>query len=99
MLKIKEKIKTKTVTLTTNQTVRIPTAIVKQLGLKRGADFAVRALEESIILTPLVKIPKSQAYFWTPEWQKAEREVDREIAEGNLETFNNIEDLIADLRS
>lgn len=99
MQKIKEKIKTRVVKLTTNQTVRIPTSFVKKLGLRRGSDFMVRSQDDSIVLTPLVSIPKSQAYFWTPEWQEAERQVDKEIAEGKLEVFDNIEDLIADLNS
>lgn len=43
------------------------------------------------------QIPKDQAWFWTDEWQAGEREVDEAIARGEVETFDNVEDLIADL--
>ena len=36
-----------------------------------------------------------QAWFWTPEWQAAEREADAELAAGHGKTFDNVEDLIA----
>lgn len=89
--------KTKVVKLTTNQTVRIPTALVKALRLKNGTDFMIRAEEENIVLTPMVKIPKSQAYFWTKEWQAAERRADEDIKHSRVKTFNSMKDLIADL--
>lgn len=92
---LKEKIKV--VKLTTNQTVRIPTSLVKALKLKCGTDFFVHAEEENIILTPLVKIPKSQAYFWTKEWQAAERRADDDIKRGRVKTFKSMKDLIAAL--
>ena len=38
-----------------------------------------------------------QAYFWTPDWQAGEREVDEEYARGETEHFDNVDDLIDDL--
>jgi hypothetical protein len=38
-----------------------------------------------------------QAWFWTPEWQAMEREADEDIAAGRYKTFDNMDDLIADL--
>ena len=35
-----------------------------------------------------------QAYFWTEEWQAAERESERELAEGRGRTFDSAEDAI-----
>ena len=42
-------------------------------------------------------IDKSQAYFWTAEWQAAEREASADIAAGRVREFDDIEDLIASL--
>lgn len=39
-----------------------------------------------------------QAWFWTPEWQAGERQVDREIAAGNLSpVYDSLDELFADL--
>lgn len=32
-------------------------------------------------------VPRDQAYYWTHEWQRAEAEGLREIAEGNVRRF------------
>jgi hypothetical protein len=39
-----------------------------------------------------------QDWFWTPEWQYAEREVEADLVAGRFETFDTMEDFIADLR-
>lgn len=44
-----------------------------------------------------IEVDPAQLWFWHPEWQAAERQVDAEIAAGLVRTFNNIDDLIADL--
>ncbi|NWH06869.1 hypothetical protein [Desulfobacter latus] len=44
-------------------------------------------------------IPAGDAYFHTKEWQKEEANADRDFKEGNVNTFDNIDDLIADLDS
>ena len=38
-----------------------------------------------------------QAYFWTDEWQAAEREADADIAAGRVETFDTMDEFLADL--
>ena len=59
----------------------------------------VRVTEDSIILTPKVLIDKSQAYFWTPEWQVAEHEASADIAEGRVQKFDHVDDLVASLKA
>ena len=44
-----------------------------------------------------VEIDPEQAYFWTEAWQEGERQVDKDLAEGNYETFDDIDDFIASL--
>lgn len=39
----------------------------------------------------------NQAWFWTEEWQQAEAEVEDDIQNGRVKSFNNVEDLIAEL--
>ena len=40
------------------------------------------------------RIAHSQAYFWTREWQAAEREVQRELDAGRSITFTSAEDAL-----
>lgn len=39
-----------------------------------------------------------QLWFWTDEWQAGEQEVDEYILEGNIETFDTMEDFLRTLR-
>ena len=39
----------------------------------------------------------SQWWFWTPEWQAGERRVDEELAAGQYEEFDTMEDFLAEL--
>lgn len=41
----------------------------------------------------IVEIDLSQAWFWTPEWLVGELEVQEEIASGEIEIFDKIEDV------
>jgi hypothetical protein len=63
----------------------------RQRGYQATGDY-VRALIESDL-----EDDADQAYFWTKEWQAGEREADEDIAAGRVETFNTMDDLIADL--
>jgi len=40
-----------------------------------------------------------QAWFWTPEWQAAERKADEDLAAGRYKDFATMDDFIADLLS
>jgi hypothetical protein len=42
-------------------------------------------------------VDKSQAYFWTKEWQEAEREASQDIKAGRVKTFDNAKELLKDL--
>lgn len=80
--------------------VTLPKAIVKQCRLKPGDPVEIAFDGERIILEPQVHIPRSQAYFWTKEWQAAEREADEDIRRGRVHgPFKTVKDLIKSLRS
>jgi hypothetical protein len=40
------------------------------------------------------QIDRDQAYFWTEEWQRDYREAQKDIEEGNYETFENVDSLL-----
>jgi hypothetical protein len=35
-----------------------------------------------------------QSWYWTPEWQAAEKEADDDIATGRVHRFGNVEDAV-----
>ena len=78
--------------------ITIPSSIRKKLGIEEG-DIIEIVVEEGdkAILLPKKLIDKNQAYFWTKEWQEAEREADEDIKVGRVKSFNSTENLIKDL--
>jgi AbrB family looped-hinge helix DNA binding protein len=64
--------------------ITIPKDIFEALNLEVG-DFLEASIEDgSIVLVPKKLIPKDQAWFWTEEWQKGEKEADEDIKAGRL---------------
>ena len=43
------------------------------------------------------KIPDDQAWYWTEQWQRWEKQADEDIAVGRIKNFNSVDGLIADL--
>jgi phosphoglycolate phosphatase-like HAD superfamily hydrolase len=42
---------------------------------------------------------KDQSWFWTEEWQERYREAKADLAEGRFHDFDDVEDLLAELKS
>ena len=49
------------------------------------------------MLTPKRLVDKDQAYFWSREWQEAEREAEEDIRAGRAKEFASAEELLRDL--
>jgi predicted transcriptional regulator len=43
-------------------------------------------------------IKPGQEWFWAEAWQAAERQVETDLAAGNYETFDTMEDFLKDLK-
>ena len=69
--------------------ITIPKAIRRRLGLDRGAMVRFEIEGDRIVLVPEVAVPLEQAWFWTPEWQKKEREADDDLARGRYQDFSS----------
>lgn len=64
--------------------ITIPAEIFKELDLELGDYLESRAEDNKITLTPQKLIPKEQAWFWTKEWQRKEKEAESDIETGKL---------------
>ena len=77
--------------------VTIPAALRRAAGIEIGDYLEVRLEEDRLVLLPKQVIDKSQASFWTEAWQEGEREAEEDLRAGQVERFETLEDLIADL--
>jgi len=77
--------------------VTIPHEFVEALNLKEGDTLQCRLEDGKIVFVPMISIPKDQAWSWTEEWQKEEREVEKQIREGCLTPPMSLEETLADL--
>lgn len=77
----------------------LPPEVRKRLGLEvPGAQVEVVEREDGVIeLRPQIPVPASQAWFWTEEWQRREREVHDELAAGRVTTFSDGEEFLESL--
>lgn len=78
-------------------------AIARGASLPREVRVALRVDEGDEVAfvdtgRGIVVCPADQAWYWTPEWQEGEREVDEQIARGEgYGPFDSVEEMFADL--
>ena len=48
---------------------------------------------QTVVLDAL-RIAAEQTYFWTPEWQAKEQAADQAIAEGRVQTFDKMDQML-----
>ena len=77
--------------------VTLPASVRKELGIEGGDLVEVTVEDDRAVLLPKKLIDKSQAYFWTKEWQEAEKEASEDIKAGRVKTIDTAEELIKDL--
>lgn len=81
----------------TNQTLTLDFGGRKEIpGLQSSSDAGGTIYV--IVQGQVIAVPADQAWFWTPEWQAGEHEVDQYIIDGNVETFDTMEDFLRTLR-
>lgn len=80
-------------------TIALPPELRKRYQLDRpGAQVEITEVAPGVWqLRPVLPIPADQAWFWTPEWQAGEREVDEELAAGRVRSYQDGEEFIAAL--
>lgn len=82
-----------------NYQVALPKEVVKFLHLHINDYLDIRAQDNKIIIEPQMVIPKDQAYFYTPEWQKEEANAHEDIKKGCVSKTKNLKGLFKELDS
>lgn len=79
--------------------ITLPSEILKKLNLKPGDSVDIDIEGDKIIIKPVLVIDRSQAWFWSKEWQEMEREADEDIKNGRVFKADSYEELIKKLNS
>ena len=86
--------------LTSSGQVTIPKTIRQKLNAQPGDLLGIQVDGDGrIILTPIKLIDASQAYYWTEEWQKGERQADADIKAGRVKRFDSAVEAVKYLES
>lgn len=76
-----------------NYQVAVPREVVKALQLRVNDYIDIRLENRKIVLEPQVFIPKDQAYFYAPEWQKEEKAAQGDLEKRRVTKTKNLKDL------
>jgi antitoxin PrlF len=86
-------------TLRAKGQLTLPDDVRKAAKLEEGDLIeAVVTDNGEVILRPLATIDRSQAWFWTPEWQAGEREATEQAQHGEGEVFKTDDDFLDSLK-
>ena len=77
--------------------ITLPSEVRRRMDIVEGDLIEVGIVEGKIMLTPKRLVDKSQAWFWTPDWQAAEADAQADIDAGRVAAFGSLNELIADL--
>jgi bifunctional DNA-binding transcriptional regulator/antitoxin component of YhaV-PrlF toxin-antitoxin module len=79
--------------------IALPSELRQRLHLDEpGAQMEITERADGVLeLRAALPIPADQAWFWTQQWQKREREVDDHVAAGRVTVHESGEDFLAHL--
>jgi AbrB family looped-hinge helix DNA binding protein len=86
-----------TTKVTRHGQITLPASVRERLGIEEGDLIEIDVEDETAVLTPKKLIDKSQAYFWTRNWQEGERTADEDIKARHVKTFGSVDELIREL--
>lgn len=81
-------------TVRKNAQITLPASIRRKAHVEEGDLLEAEVQDDVIILKPKKLIDKSQAWFWTEEWQEREKRADKDIAAGRFEDFDTLDDAL-----
>lgn len=87
----------KSVTISSKGQIAIPKEIRESLHIKEGDQLIFKVENGKIILEPALNIPRSQAWFWSPEVQEKVKKADENFKAGNFKTYK-VDKLIKELK-
>ena len=85
--------------ISSKRQISIPKKVMETMDLQPGDEVEFQIEKNTARLIPIktIKVPRDQAWFWTPEWQIKESEADQDISAGRYREFDKMKDLLKDL--
>ena len=77
--------------------ITLPDAVRKAARLAEGDYLEVSVEEGTIVMRPKKLIDADQAWFWTADWQKGEREASEDIARGRVRRSTGADEFVESL--
>jgi len=77
----------------------IPDDVRKKLNVHVGDTLEIEESGGTLIIKPVIVVDKAQAYFWTEEWQMAEKEAEAAKKQGDYKEFENADEAVKWLKS
>lgn len=77
----------------------IPEDVRKRLKVEVGDTLEIEEKDGLLVLKPVMIIEKSQAYFWSEEWQKGEKEAEEAKKKGKFRDFDKADEAVKWLKS
>lgn len=81
-----------------NYQITLPAEIRRRFGLKIGDLVEIAIKGYRLVLTPKRPVNLEEAWFWSKEWQEAEREVEGHVKAGRVKKARSVEELIRQLK-
>jgi AbrB family looped-hinge helix DNA binding protein len=86
-------------TLRRNGQITLPAEVRRRMRAAEGDVFVAEVRDpDEIVLRKKSLVDASQAYFWTEDWQRGEREAQEDIRRGRVKRFRSAKSLITDLK-
>lgn len=79
--------------VTRNGQITLPAVVRRAANIEEGDLIAVVVEGDTIRLSPQKLIDKTQAYFWSDDWQKGELEASEDIDAGRIREFEDVDSL------
>jgi AbrB family looped-hinge helix DNA binding protein len=86
-------------TLRRNGQITLPAEVRRRMRASEGDVFLAEVRDDDeIVLRKKSLVDASQAYFWTEQWQRGEREAQEDIQHGRVKRFRSAKALVADMQ-
>jgi AbrB family looped-hinge helix DNA binding protein len=77
--------------------ITLPDAVRRAARLSEGDYLEVSVEAGAIVMRPKKLIDADQAWFWTADWQKGEREASRDVDRGRVRRSDSGDEFIESL--
>lgn len=78
--------------------VTLPPEVRAALHVKPGDELVFEVTDSGVLVRGMKMIPAEQAWFWSEQWQRGEREASRDLAKGSARVHPDAEEMFRALR-